>query len=93
MPQLFGFYSLIPAKFIAAGISVFMLLIPPSKPAIGRLTLMRMGQISAHMHLSRSSDSLFLKVVKRIDELHSKLGFEAKIDSSLFSGSDFFFFF
>ena len=59
---------------------------------------MRLDQISAHMHLHRNSDSLFLKVVKMTDgvkyiKLHSKLGIEGKEDSSLFPGSDFIFYF
>ena len=57
-----------------------------------------MDQISAHMHLYRNSDSLFLKVVKMTDgvkyiKLHSKLGIEGKEDSSLLLGSDFIFYF
>ena len=80
----------------AARISVFVLLMPAIKHAIGKITVMRMDQISAHMHLHRNSDSLFLKVVKMTDgvkyiKLHSKLGIEGKEDSCLFPGSDFCF--
>ena len=42
----------------AARISVFLLLMPATKHVIGKLTVMRMDQISAHMHLHRNSDSL-----------------------------------
>lgn len=80
----------------AARISVFVLLMPATKHTIGKLTVMRLDQISAHMHLHRNSDGLFLKVVKMTDgvkyvKLHSKLGIEGKEDSSLFPGSDFCF--
>ena len=82
----------------AARISVFVLLMLATKHAIGKITVMCMDQISAHMHLHRNSDSLFLKVVKMTDgvkyiKLHSKLGIECKEDSSLFPGSDFIFYF
>ena len=82
----------------AARILVFVLLMPATKHAIGKITVMCMDQISAHMHLHRNSDSLFLKVVKMTDRvkyimLHSKLGIECKEDSSLFPGSDFIFYF
>ena len=57
---------------------------------------MRLDQISAHMHLHRNSDGLFLKVVKMTDgvkylKFHSKLWIEGKADSSSFPGSDFYF--
>ena len=42
----------------AARIAVFVLLMPAIKHAIGKITVMRMDQISAHMHLHRNSDSL-----------------------------------
>lgn len=82
----------------AARISVFVLLMPATKHAIGKITVMCMDQISAPMHLHRNSDSLFLKVVKMTDgvkyiKLHSKLGIECKEDSSLFPGSNFIFYF
>ena len=62
----------------AARISVFVLLMPATKHTIGKLTVMRLDQISAHMHLHRNSDGLFLKVVKMTDgvkyiKFHSKL--------------------
>ena len=80
----------------AARISVFVLLMPATKHAIGKITVMCMDQISAPMQLHRNSNSLFLKVVKMTDgvkyiKLHSKLGIEYKEDSSLFPGSDFIF--
>ena len=82
----------------AARISVFVLLMPATKHAIGKITVMCMDQISAPMHLHRNSDSLFLKAVKMTDgvkyiKLHSKLGIECKEDSSLLPGSDFIFYF
>ena len=81
----------------AARISVFVFLMPATKHAIGKITVMCMDQISAPMHLHRNSDSLFLKVVKMTDgvkyiKLHSKLGIECKEDSSLFPGSNFIFY-